>query len=312
MPEDFSQLPQELHAVVRYTAAHVAEASHRIPSAEVERLLANHFGLSRRRVRAVIRYLLGTGELVYTYEHGCSFLEPSYRKPVRVGKRVVLVPADQPEQADGETDPVTVAVRIAPGASFGSGRHPTTRLAIRGIDQALGSLSSAAGPDRSLVLDIGTGSGVLVIAAVKLGAGRGVGIDTDACARFEARQNIDLNRLTDNIRVSEDPLQKIKPTGRFDIIIANLRLPTLLRLASPIVQLAKPRGRLVLSGIRVEEIDGLMDAYRVHDCPSVWVAKEKGWGAVVCERQTEPRQPVVRADSVSCPVLASFPEHGIW
>ncbi len=289
MTEDFSQLSQELHAVVRFTAAHVAEASHRFPSTEVERLLAIRFGLSRRRVRAVIRHLVGTGELVYTYEHGCSFLEPSYRKSVRVGERVVLAPADQPDQTDGETDPAEVAVRIAPGASFGSGRHPTTRLAIRGIEQALGGLSSAARLERSVVLDIGTGSGVLVIAAVKLGAGRGVGIDTDACARFEARQNIDLNRLTANIRVSDEPLQKIKPTGRYDIIVANLRLPTLLRLAVPIVQLTKLRGRLVLSGIRVEEMDGLLEAYRVHGCPSVWVEEEKGWGVVVCEKQNAPR-----------------------
>jgi ribosomal protein L11 methyltransferase len=281
MRENDSAPPQELVAQARAAAAYFAGASARHLSAEVERELARRFGLSRRQARTVIRHLVGTGELTYTYEHGSSFLERSYHRPVKIGERVVLVPADGPFRAGDEE----VVVRIAPGSSFGSGRHPTTRLALRGLEQALGNVSPVGGLQRSAVLDIGTGSGVLVIAAVKLGVGRGLGIDTDPCARFEARQNIECNRLAARIQVSNKDTEKLKPTGRYDFIVANLRLPTLMRLASPICGLTPPWGRLILSGIQSQEMNKLLHVYRSNGFHALWTAEEKGWGAVVCERE---------------------------
>ncbi len=280
MRGNFAALPQELDMVVRSAAAHFAGAAGRNPSAEVERELARRFGLTRRQIRTVIRHLVGTGELTYTYEHGCSFLECSYSKPVKIGERIVLVPADHPFRAVDEE----VAVRIAPGASFGSGRHPTTRLALQGVERALVRFSPAGGPQWSAVLDIGTGSGVLVIAAVKLGVRHGLGIDTDPCARFEARQNVQRNRLSSRIRISNQTVENLKPTGRYDLVVANLRLPTLVRLASTICDLTPPLGRLILSGIRAEEIHNLLHAYRANGFQALWTREEKGWGAVVCEK----------------------------
>jgi ribosomal protein L11 methyltransferase len=280
MREKVSALPQELVAEARAAAAYLAGVCARHLSAEVERELSRRFGLSRREARSVIRHLVGTGELTYTYEHGCSFLECSYNRPVKIGERVVLAPADRPFRAVDEE----VVVRIAPGGSFGSGRHPTTRLALRGLEQALGYSAPDRGLQRSAVLDIGTGSGVLVIAAVKLGVGRGLGIDTDPCARFEARRNVQRNRLAARIRVSDQTTEQIKPTGRFDFVLANLRLPTLARLAPTICDLTPPWGRLVLSGVRAEEVKPLLNAYRRNGFDALWTAEEKGWSTVVCER----------------------------
>ena len=283
MPASSKQRRAELNAVARDVATLLTESPHRMPSTEVERLLIRRFDLSRRQARQVIRRLVKTGDLAYTYEHGCSFLEPSFRKPVEVGERVVLVPVNQQYHTTGKE----VTVYIAPGASFGCGRHPTTRLAIQGIEFALDSVSPSGLLERSVVLDIGTGSGVLVITAVKLGVGRGLGIDTDPCARVEARHNVEHNRLTDKIQISVNTDKNIIPTGRYNIILANLRLPTLLQIADRICRRLVPPGMLILSGIRVEEITRLLDAYRIHGCHSLWVRKEKGWAAVVCQRPAD-------------------------
>lgn len=279
MPADASERSFDLDAVVRRASAHLAASTHRIPSVDVQRQLARRFSLNRRQARAVIRRLVTIGDLVYTCEHGSSFLEHSYRKPVKVGDRVVLIPSDHSYRAAVEE----VAVRIAPGAAFGSGRHPTTRLAIRGVEQALKHLSPDHPMGQTDALDIGTGSGVLVIAAVKLGVGRGVGIDTDPNARFEARQNVCLNRLAARIRIVDTPVAKIKPTGLFFLVTANLRLPTLVRLAAAICNLTQPAGRLVLSGIRAEEREGLREAYQRHHFCVRWEAVEKEWGAMVLQ-----------------------------
>ena len=281
MTLDNPALPPELKAAAQFAATYLAEAVHRSSSAEIERLLVHRYGLRRRQAHAIIRHLVASGELVYTYEHGSSFLEPSFCRPVRVGKRVVLVPDGHPYRAAAGQ----VTVRIAPGASFGSGRHPSTRLAIRGIEQALEGIPWNGRPQRPVVLDIGTGSGVLVIAAVMLGAGQGVGIDLDPCARHEARQNVRLNRRDALITISDQTVEKIEPTGRFDLIAANLRLPTLLNRSSSICNLMNSSARLVLSGIRVEEMDGLSSAYRANGFRLVWVAQEKGWSAGLWQRQ---------------------------
>ena len=137
------------------------------------------------------------------------------------------------------------------------------------------------------MLDIGTGSGVLLIAALKLGIGRGVGVDTDPGARFEARQNVRLNRLVTRIRISDTPADEIKQTGRYFIVIANLRSPTLVRLAASICELTQPSGRLVLSGLRAEEMADLRNAYRSHRFHPRWEAVEKGWGAMVLHKDLQ-------------------------
>ena len=281
MPSKRCVPPKKLETVNRSIVAHISQAPQRLSSVDVERFLQSRFGLTRLQARAVVRNLIRTGELAYTYEHGTSFLEISFRRPVRVGQRVVLVPAGLPYKPAGEE----VAVCIAAGASFGSGRHPTTRLAVRGIEQSLVSPASSALPPDSVVLDIGTGSGVLAIAAVKLGAGRGLGIDTDPCARYEARKNIELNRLGSKIRISDLPIEKLKPTGRYQLVVANLRTPSLLHLASRICRLTRVKGRIVLSGIRTRELERLAKPFKANRCSIVWEAEESGWHAVVYQKE---------------------------
>jgi ribosomal protein L11 methyltransferase len=240
--------------------------------------MAAAVNLPKRQVQAIIRGLVAAGELSYTFEHGRTFLEPSFDRPVRVAERIVLTPSGR----NFLPRPDDVVIQIAAGASFGAGRHPTTRLALRGIEAALdGSVDVTAYPT-TRALDIGTGTGVLVIAAVKLGIEEGLGLDIDPCAVAEARANIRLNGLSGRIAVSDDAVEGIDQ--QFTLIAANLRPPTLERLSTKISALAGPAAAVVMSGIRNEELDGILRVYRGLGCQCVRTDKEDEWAGVVLRK----------------------------
>jgi ribosomal protein L11 methyltransferase len=243
---------------------------------EILQALAGGSAERRQRLREAIRELVAEGELEYTSEHGRSFLEPSFDRPVRVSGRVVLTPPDRAFHPG----PEDVIVRIGAGASFGAGRHPTTRLALRAIEFALDLLPQR--PDRA-VLDIGTGTGVLAIAAVKLGIERGLGIDIDPCAVSEARKNVRLNGLASRIEITDRALETL--AGPFALVAANLRPPTLVQVSARVAALTESHGALVLSGLRCAEQDDVVAAYGEESYACVWESAEDDWAGVVLRRR---------------------------
>ncbi len=174
-----------------------------------------------------------------------------------------------------------VVVRIKPGAAFGGGNHPTTRLAIEGIDFLLFDIADSEVVNSGSVLDIGTGSGVLLIGAVLGGCKTGLGIDIDACARTEAAENVNINGLGDRVAISERSLDDI--SGQYSIILANLRYPTLKRMRYKIKEITESGGFLVLSGIRNHEREDLINCYREAQFQERWAADELGWSGVVLQ-----------------------------
>ncbi len=246
------------------------------PSA-LEKKLIEAYGLDKKQVRCVIRELVEAGELAYAYEHGRTLLEVSYHRPVRVSPRLVL----KPPRCSYRPRPGEVVVQIQAGASFGAGRHPTTRLALRALDALFASGRAPASGDR--VLDVGTGTGVLVIAAVLLGAEQGLGLDMDACARVEAAANVAANGLERRIRISARPVEAL--LQRFSLITANLRSPTLIRLAPILARLGVEDAVLVLSGIREAEQPEVLEAYAAGGGVPAWRQTELGWTAVVLRKQ---------------------------
>jgi ribosomal protein L11 methyltransferase len=219
-----------------------------------------------------------SGDLTYTYEFGCTFLELSFAKPVRISKHFVLQPPGlQPSSA-----PDDVVVRIKAGAAFGAGNHPTTRLAIKGIEFVLHDCHISDRELNSNVLDIGTGSGVLLISAVLGGFKSGLGIDIDACARAEAAANASINGIKNRVSITGESLADIRQ--RFSMILANLRYPTLRRLRFQIKERTEPNCFLVLSGIRDHERDDLINCYQEIQFRKLWVANELGWSGVVLRK----------------------------
>jgi ribosomal protein L11 methyltransferase len=246
----------------------------RMPPAGIIKELGGCSKIKKNRVQRAIRDLVAAGELAYTFEHGRTFLEPSFDRPVRVSERIVLVP---PEKVF-TPGPDDLVIRIMPGASFGAGRHPTTRLALRGIEFVLTRCEKPPGGPGSRVLDIGTGSGVLAMAAVLLGIETGIGIDFDPCAVAEAATNIRLNGLAERITVSDIAVERI--SGSFALVAANLRLPSLLRLAPSIAAWTPPGAAVVISGIRRDEVETLLSACAKQCFDQMWCGEEDEWMGV--------------------------------
>ena len=117
-----------------------------------------------------------------------------------------------------------------------------------------------------------------------MGVRRVLATDIDSCARKEARDNIALNRLEDRIEISDRPLEKI--AGRFDLTMANLRPPTLIRYADRIAEKTEPGGAAVLSGMKEEEFAGVLSAFQ-QAFDVVWKEAEAGWCAAVLKRKEE-------------------------
>lgn len=231
-------------------------------------------GVSKKTVSTAIQGLVAEKELVYTYTYGCTFLEPSFEKPVAIADRIILKPpnaAYHPLKDD-------IVIDIESGAAFGNGTHPTTRLALEGLLFAFDHYQLKEIPN-ALMLDIGTGSGILAIAALKMGIKRGLAVDIDSCARAEAEKNIRLNGYGETILVQG---AMDDHTGdAFALVTANLRMPTLISLRSFFAMQMVPGGALVVSGIKAAEVQALKRAYQESGFAWRWRKEEKDWAGLV-------------------------------
>lgn len=183
--------------------------------------------------------------------------------PTQISERLWIVPTwhDPPP-------PPACVVRLDPGVAFGTGTHPTTRMCLRWLDQNLRAGSS--------VLDYGCGSGILAIAAAKLGAGTVVGIDIDPQALDAARVNTNANHVAASYTDSHG-LSQCATT--FDIVLANILSNPIKLLAPALLARVAAGGSLVLSGILQRQADEIIASYRSADesLPmSIW-STDDGW-----------------------------------
>ncbi len=256
----------------------VSESRKKLTPQELEKRLSQQLAAPRAAVKETIRHLVDECELTYTYQYGCSFLEKAFNRAVHISKRVVLKPPDVHYKSEtGE-----VVVNIQAGAAFGSGEHPTTRLAIRGIEQALSCNEFLLDKDDLQALDIGTGSGVLAITAVLLGVKRVVGFDIESCARTEALKNVQLNNLENRIEIHDRNVENI--ARKFELIMANLRYPTLKRLGPHLAEITATGGAVVVSGVKTDEVYSLLNGYKEMHFECTWKEVEKDWAGMVFER----------------------------
>jgi ribosomal protein L11 methyltransferase len=167
-------------------------------------------------------------------------------KPLRVGQRLLIVPSWEKVQPR----PGDILLHLDPGMAFGTGGHETTRLCLELLEQIMDDMPLLLTP---AVLDLGTGSGILAMAAVQLGAGRVCAVDIDPQAVEVARENLAANGLTEQVECSTTPLESM--TENFDVILANILAEELVRLAPFLAERLNPGGSLVLSGILAEKED---------------------------------------------------------
>ena len=195
--------------------------------------------------------------------------------PVRAGPFLVCPTAVDPSSLQ---DDATV-LRIDPEMSFGTGHHATTRLALRLLADAL------APGDR--VLDVGTGTGVLAIAACRIGADAALGVDTNPNAVRNARENVRRNKETDCVTVQEGSVDVASGT-QYDLVAANITRRVLLELMPALVARLAPGASLLLSGLLRPQRDDIRDAAASHGLALDAEAAEEGWWAGRFARSPSP------------------------
>jgi ribosomal protein L11 methyltransferase len=159
-----------------------------------------------------------------------------YAEPVDVGAALRVVPAWRPAPTGA---PGRLDLLIDPGPCFGSGSHPTTRAMLMMLEDI--------DVDGAIVLDVGTGSGILAVAAARRGAARVEAIDIDPAATAVVSANAGANGVGDVVRASAQPLAAIE--DRFDVVLANLSAATLVDLGADLIRVTAPGGVLALSGM---------------------------------------------------------------
>ena len=262
--------------IKNYTLEYIESALKSIPPANLEKHLADKFFLKKKQSKFIVKSLIDNGKLAYKDIYGRTVIETSYNRAVRVSKHIVLVPPDTAFKPDS-TD---VIIRLLHGASFGTGQHPTTRLSLQGIDYLFSKTDFLKNCNNmSSLLDIGTGSGVLAIAAMKMGIKKGTGTDIDPCAVSEAKTNAKINNLENYLKIENTTLEDLKE--KFSLIIANLRFPSLKTIYSLVASLSDNYSAIIMSGVKDDELEKLINIYSKKYFSCQWHRTEKNWGAAL-------------------------------
>ncbi|MBT3091569.1 MAG: 50S ribosomal protein L11 methyltransferase [Candidatus Thiodiazotropha endolucinida] len=167
-------------------------------------------------------------------------------KPMSFGQRLWVCPA-----GDSVDQQNAVVIKLDPGLAFGTGTHPTTALCLKWLD--------AQDLSGKRIIDYGCGSGILAIAALKLGASSAVALDHDPQALIASRDNAEKNSVSDRLLTC---LPDELPNGTFDLLVANILAAPLIQLAPDFARLIRPGGRFALSGILAEQQAEVAPAYQ--------------------------------------------------
>ncbi|MFN3985292.1 MAG: 50S ribosomal protein L11 methyltransferase [Rhodocyclaceae bacterium] len=199
-------------------------------------------------------------------------LTQSQFEPIRITDRLWIVPSWHESPS-----PDAINIVLDPGMAFGTGSHPTTRLCLEWLCEHVAADAT--------VLDYGCGSGILGIAAARLGAADVLGIDIDDKALEAARYNAERNRVTLRVAHSREPLQ-----ARFDVVVANILTNPLCVLAPLLAARVRPGGRIALSGVLESQTAQVIDAYAPFIALRVG-ALHDGWARLEGEFPREDRSP---------------------
>jgi ribosomal protein L11 methyltransferase len=199
----------------------------------------------------------------------------AYYGILRIGERVVIKPSWL-EYTPREGD---VVLDLDPGMAFGTGLHPTTRLCLLALEELV--------RPGMRVLDLGTGSGILAIAAAKLG-GPGThvaALDTDNVAVEATLQNVERNHLASQIEVAQGSATEARRGAPYDLAVANILASVIIDLARPLHELLRPGGTLVSSGIFIDRGDRVAEALEAAGLPVRERKQEGDWLCLISVRE---------------------------
>lgn len=192
--------------------------------------------------------------------------------PLHIGDRLLIRPSWESHQPL----PGQAVIELDPGMAFGTGTHATTRLCL----EALAELCLTKTPAR--VLDVGTGSGILAMAAAALGASEVLACDIDADACRAAAENVERNGLQEQVTVTATPLEQL--AGQFDVVLANILAEENIRLAAPLLDHLASGGILILSGILQEKEEAVTRAFAAWPLQGPQISRLQEWSCLVYRR----------------------------
>jgi ribosomal protein L11 methyltransferase len=210
--------------------------------------------------------------------------------PIAIGQRLIIVPAwlESP-------DPARISIRMDPGMAFGTGTHPTTQLCLELAEKVLSDPEleannpETAGSRRSAAIDIGCGSGILSVAAIKLGTARALGVDIDPLAVKVSLENAFLNGVAEHYSAGIGSVAEILKGDFYlrqaPLVFANILAPILIRLFEDgLAELVSPGGHLILSGILAEQEAAVLEAAQAHGMRLHTHCQIADWVAISVEK----------------------------
>lgn len=269
--EDYSDLEQQVEEI-----AHVDLIEQELLEKPRDTVIVHLYvepNTSPEELLALLRARLDAAKLTYTIEtEGVEQQDwqngwRKYYHPMEIGVRLAIVPSWQ------EYDTNRVKLVLDPGLAFGTGGHETTSLCLETLDEVV------TGGER--VLDIGTGSGVLAIAALKLGAAAAEGVDIDPVAVRTAGENAALNGVADRLKVLVGDLSD-QASGQYQIITANIVAQAILSLAPAVPGLLAEGGTFIASGIIDTRADEVAEGLRNAGLTVKQIKQKRGWVCIIC------------------------------
>lgn len=204
--------------------------------------------------------------------------------PVPIGRHLMIIPSWLQEP-----DSLRLPIKIDPGMAFGSGYHPSTQLVLILLEDAIRDYRSLQAQGQLDVIDLGCGSGILSIGALRLGATRALGVDIDDAAITNTRENARTNGLEEHVQLGVGSVKEIQE-GKFaytsaPVVMANILAPVIVRLFDDgLGDLVTPDGVLILSGILVEQADRVVEAAAKHGFNLVAKREIDVWVGLVVKR----------------------------
>ncbi len=243
-----------------------------------------HIEKTRQKLEAALHYLNMIRPVpspTYTPIVEQNWMEAwkqAYR-PIPIGRRLLILPAWLEA-----SDPVRQTIRIDPGMAFGTGTHPSTQLCLEWLEDWI---EHNGPPD--WVFDIGCGSGILAMAALRLGAGHALGVDTDPQAIENARHNAALNGFGPQLILEAGSVVEVR-SGRWrrstaPLVLVNILAPVILRLFEQgLADLVEPGGALILSGILEEQAEVVIQTAQAYGFEPIRWRQQGDWVGVLAQR----------------------------
>ena len=211
----------------------------------------------------------GTVESEKMFEEDWANNWKKYYKPFRVGKSLIVKPIwEDYEAKDGD-----LVVELDPGMAFGTGDHETTNMCMKALEEYV--------TKDSVVFDVGCGSGILAIAAAKLGAKKAVGVDLDPVAVESAKENVSYNNL-DNIEILYGNLVDVIE-GKADVVVANILAEIICILTEDVKRVLKDGGVFITSGIIHDRVDMVVNKMEASGFEVIQVNRDGEWNCIIAK-----------------------------